>query len=185
MAENLLTIEEAAEYTGLCTSTLRRLQKRGELFPEKKGKACIHGGLRSLFLREDLDDLRALYPRHDRNLYYTCEQAARLIGVGVETMRAYHIPCVKELRRGKWCNMYLKKEVANFLKQRNAEALPPAGYITAREAAAIVGMHHSNIRRYSELNKVRVTTYRVRGVEIRAYNKRDIIRWAAERRKNA
>lgn len=182
MKGNLLTIEEAAEYTGLCQSTLRRLQKRGELFPEKKIKAGPRGGLRSLYLKEDLDDLQAIYPKHNPRNYYTSEQAARAIGVEVATMRDFGIPHVKELRNGKWCNMYTKQAISDFLKKRRADEQTPPGYITYKEAAPIVGMHPSNIRRYSEVNRVRRKTYTSKGKTFTAYNKQDIIRWATERK---
>lgn len=204
-AEGLLTVSQAARDLDVGETTLRRLEERGVIHPERR-----QWGDRlpmRCYRRDELPQLREALAsagfriKADSTLGTTDLAAA--LGVAENTVRKWEgegkIPVARRDTRG--CRVYLAQDVERIqahlagLPERDAAALVAGGLITRAEAQTLLGIRRRAMQRLISSGKVipetRVLSSTARWVQvfrrvdieaIAALRKADRRRWRRPRR---
>lgn len=154
----LLPYKEAAAYIGMSESTLYKLTRRGEIFPESQMPNPRGMGTPILlFSTDDLDLIKEqLYPTPDPKRYLILEEAARFININVSMLRRLtnELAPVYAWKNGKRHAYYPKDKLLALRARLDKENTPPEGYITPQEFALKIGSTTWAVRRYAQLNKL-------------------------------
>lgn len=154
----LLPYEEAAKYIGMSESTLYKLTRRGEIFPESH--VPNPNGKWSLVPMFNTDDLelvkKQLYPKPDPAVYLIREEAAKFARIKIGMLKDYKSDLHPEYawHNGKRHVYYRKDELHALRKRLDKENTPPKGYITPQEFAKKIGSTAWAVRKYAQLNKL-------------------------------
>ena len=154
----LLPYKEAAAYIGMSESTLYKLTRRGEIFPESQ--MPNPRGMGTPILLFNTDDLelvkRQLYPKPDPAVYLIREEAAKFARIKIGMLKDYKDDLQPEYawHNGKRHVFYPKEKLLALRKRLDAENTPPKGYITPQAFAEKVGVATDTVRKYAELNRL-------------------------------
>lgn len=154
----LLPYKEAAAYIGMSESTLYKLMRKGEIFPESHVPNPNGKWSRvPMFSTDDLDLIKEqLYPTPDPKRYLILEEAARFINMKVSMLRRLtnELEPLYAWKNGKRHAYYPKDKLLALRARMDKENTPPEGYITPQEFAVKIGSTTWVVRRYAQLNKL-------------------------------
>lgn len=143
---------------GVSISTLQKLVKKGEIFPEAR---CERGGGMSVMVEMfDADDVRevgeALYPKPDPTKYVNQKEAMRLLGVKLEALRKYNDELKPKMYfvEGKY-HVYYPFAKLREIRERRAEAARiPKGYAYYGDVAYEMDTTPGSLLKYARINKL-------------------------------
>ena len=154
----LLPYKEAAAYIGMSESTLYKLTRRGEIFPESQMPNPRGMGTPILlFSTDDLDLIKEqFYPKPDPAVYLIREEAAKFARIKIGMLKDYKDDLHPEYawHNGKRHVYYRKDELRALRKRLDKENTPPKGYTTPQEFAKKIGSTAWAVRKYAQLNKL-------------------------------
>lgn len=154
----LLPYKEAAAYIGMSESTLYKLMRKGEIFPESHVPNPNGKWSRvPMFSTDDLDLIKEqLYPKPDPAVYLIREEAAKFARIKIGMLKDYKNDLHPEYawHNGKRHVYYRKDELRALRKRLDRESTPPKGYVTPQEFAKKIGSTAWAVRKYAQLNKL-------------------------------